>query len=66
MPNPKTSNPHLRPEALAERWGVAPKTLANMRTAGTGPTYVKIGGSVRYPLDAVEAYEADNTVQAVA
>lgn len=64
------SNPMRRlltPSALAERWSISSKTLANNRTRGTGPAFVRInGGTVRYPLDAVEAYERANTVQAVA
>ncbi|WP_420846583.1 helix-turn-helix transcriptional regulator [Nocardioides jishulii] len=55
----------MRPEALAERWDMTPKTLANWRSAGTGPTFVKIGGMVRYRLADVEAYEAGSRVQAV-
>ncbi|QCX26420.1 helix-turn-helix domain-containing protein [Nocardioides jishulii] len=44
---------------------MTPKTLANWRSAGTGPTFVKIGGMVRYRLADVEAYEAGSRVQAV-
>ena len=35
---------------MAERMGVTVKTLANQRSAGTGPKFVKVGGSVRYPV----------------
>ncbi|QIX28790.1 helix-turn-helix domain-containing protein [Nocardioides sp. JQ2195] len=51
---------------LAERWEVSPGTLANWRARGTGPTYCKIGNSVRYALADVEQYETAGRTQAVA
>ena len=51
----------LKPEQLAIRWGVSPKTLANMRVSGTGPAYIKLKGSVRYPLKTIKAYEIERT-----
>lgn len=52
----------LSPEDLVERWNgvVKPKTLANWRTLGEGhgPTYVKIGNRILYPLSKVLAWEA--------
>jgi len=64
---PRPARRFLTPTALAERWSITTKTLANNRTRGTGPTFVKINGaSVRYPLDAIEAYENTNTIRAVA
>ena len=41
---------YLTPEAMAERLGVTVKTLANQRSAGTGPKFVKVGGAVRHPV----------------
>jgi transcriptional regulator GlxA family with amidase domain len=43
---------------LAERWNISPRTLERWRWTKTGPSYVKIGGRVRYLLTDVEAYEA--------
>ncbi|HEU5037743.1 MAG TPA: helix-turn-helix domain-containing protein [Nocardioides sp.] len=57
---------YLRPEALAERWGVSPKSLANARCRGGGIPYVKIGAAVRYALADVIAYEQSQRVEAVA
>jgi hypothetical protein len=37
---------------------VSSKTLANWRSTGNGPAYVKIGGRVMYPLERVEEWEA--------
>lgn len=33
----------LRPEEFAAMLGLSPRTLANWRSKGNGPTYVKIG-----------------------
>ena len=38
----------LTPEAVAEKLGVAPKTLANWRSMDTGPKHYKVGRFVRY------------------
>lgn len=57
---------HLRPADLAERWAIPTKTLANWRSAGKGPAYIKVGGTVRYTLADVELHEAANRTQAVA
>lgn len=49
---------YLRPEELAQRWGVATKTLAKWRSEGTGPLYIKLStGLVRYSIADVEAFE---------
>lgn len=47
----------LTSDELAERWSCSPRTLANDRSAGVGPAYVKLGKHVRYRLADVEAYE---------
>jgi hypothetical protein len=39
--------------------------LANMRCAGIGPAFVKVGQSVRYRVEDIEAYVNANTVQPV-
>lgn len=57
---------HLTPAELAERWGCTPGHLANLRYAGIGPAYLKLGASVRYPVDGIEQYEAARLVPAVA
>lgn len=33
---------------VAALLGVSPKTLANWRTAGVGPSFFEVGGRVRY------------------
>ena len=47
----RTRTQFLTPAQMAERLGVKPKTLANQRSSGTGPKFVKVGGAVRYPVN---------------
>ena len=44
----------LTPEQMAARLKVSGKTLANMRSLGRGPAFVKVGSRVRYPVDPPE------------
>ncbi len=50
----------LTPAQLAERWSVQVGSLANMRSQGRGPGYLRLGASVRYLLADIEAYEQAN------
>jgi len=47
---------------LAERWQMDAKSVANLRTKGTGPKYIKLGSErtapVRYRLEDIVDYEA--------
>lgn len=49
----------LTPYDLCKRWGkaVTPKTLANWRSLGLGPEYMKLQGRVVYPVEGVRRYE---------
>lgn len=49
---------HMDQTDLAERWNISARTLERWRWIGEGPRYVKLGGRVRYRLEDVEAYEA--------
>ena len=50
--------PELLTDAqLAERWQLSRGTLANQRSQGRGPAYLKIAGRVRYRRSDIEAYE---------
>lgn len=53
------NNQFLTPQQVADRYGkaITPRTLANWRSTGQGPDYVKIGGKVMYPLDALLVWE---------
>lgn len=57
MTEPKPT--HLTSAELAERLRIKTKTLANWRTIGHGPRFIK-GRPVLYPLAEVERWEADN------
>lgn len=50
--------PELLTDAqLAQRWQLSRGTLANQRSQGRGPTYLKIAGRVRYRRTDIEAFE---------
>ena len=49
---------YLRPDELAGRWGISPKTLARWRWTGEGPRFLKVSGKVLYRLEDIEAFEA--------
>jgi hypothetical protein len=48
----------LSPADLAARWGVSRNTLANQRSQGRGPRFIRFpNGRIRYPWSAVADYE---------
>lgn len=56
------SDAHLTPKELAARFHVSPGTLAQWRSAGRGPRFMRVGGTgtrgpVLYRVSDVEAYE---------
>ncbi|MBN8949852.1 helix-turn-helix domain-containing protein [Rhizobium sp. 60-20] len=55
----------LTPEEVSERYrgGVSIGTLRNWRAMKIGPSFVKIGKAVLYPIDALEAWDESNRVQ---
>jgi hypothetical protein len=48
---------NLLPTEAAERLRVSVGTLANWRTAGEGPKFLKFGRRVLYPVPELEAFE---------
>jgi len=57
-PDESSSETDLLTDAqLAVRWQLSRGTLANQRSQGRGPAYLKLAGRVRYRLSEVEAYE---------
>jgi hypothetical protein len=48
----------LTESELARRWQVSKKTLQGWRAKGIGPTFLKLGRCVRYPLRNIEAAES--------
>jgi hypothetical protein len=51
---------NLRQKQLANRWLISPRTLEQWRWQGKGPKYLKIGATVVYRLEDIEAFEAEN------
>ncbi len=43
---------------LAARWRLSGRTLERWRTEAYGPPWIVLGGSVRYPVRDILAYEA--------
>jgi hypothetical protein len=54
----------LTPEEVSERYrsGVSVGTLRNWRAMKIGPSFVKIGKAVLYPIDELEAWDEKNKV----
>jgi len=55
----------LTPAELCQRWRskVTEGTLANWRSRGSGPAYVKIEGGILYSLPEVEKFEKKNLIK---
>jgi hypothetical protein len=55
---------YLTPGQVSARYDGAysTKTLANWRSQRRGPTFVKLGGRILYPLDRLERWEESNTI----
>jgi hypothetical protein len=55
----------LTPEEVAERYrgGISVGTLRNWRAMRLGPSFVKIGKAVLYPVDDLDAWDEKNKVQ---
>ncbi len=46
----------LTDEQVSELSGVKPKTLANWRSKGEGPAFVKVGHQIRYRSEDLKAF----------
>jgi hypothetical protein len=56
---PTMSPTYLTQVELAVRWRISPRTLERWRWAGEGPRFIKIGGLVRYRLEDIDGFEAE-------
>ena len=54
----------LTPEEVSERYrgGISVGTLRNWRAMRVGPTFVKVGKAVLYPIRSLDAWDEKNTV----
>jgi hypothetical protein len=48
---------HLSAKELALRWNMKDRTLEQWRWFGCGPSFLKLGGNVRYRLSDIERFE---------
>ena len=55
----------LTPKEAAQRIGLASGHLANLRSRGTGPAFLKLGRKVMYTLGDVDAWVASKRVTMV-
>lgn len=53
---------HLTTEELALRLGRSPRTVEDWRLDRKGPPYIRVGGTVRYRLADIEAWEKSRLV----
>nr|CUV26855.1 conserved protein of unknown function [Ralstonia solanacearum] len=55
---------YLTPQQVSDRYAgrISPRTLANWRSAGTGPRFLRLGGRILYALNDLAAWEARHTV----
>lgn len=48
---------YLTSKELAQRWRLSEQTLANWRTGGKGPPFIRVGARVLYPMEGINAQE---------
>lgn len=54
-----TPESYLTEKDLAKRWNLSTKTLQRWRIRHKGPTYLKLGGGVRYKPDNIREFEEE-------
>jgi len=50
----------LTQRELADRWSCSLRTLQRWRSLDEGPGFVRLGGSIRYPIADVLSFESNN------
>ncbi|WP_232476350.1 helix-turn-helix transcriptional regulator [Flavisphingomonas formosensis] len=60
-----THSKFLTPDEVAERYqgGLSVGTLRNWRAMRIGPSFVKVGKAVLYPVEELDAWDEKNKVQ---
>lgn len=51
------SSSYLTSKEVAGRWRLSDQTLANWRSAGKGPPFIRVGTRVLYPIEGIHAFE---------
>lgn len=59
------SRKYLTPAEVSERFGnrISVRTLANWRYLGTGPKFTRLGGRILYPMETLDEWERNRTVE---
>jgi len=52
-----TANHLLTGRELAQRWGRSETAISLSAAVGVGPSYIKVGGAVRFPVEEVLRFE---------
>ena len=62
---PTTRHQSLVDERAAAKWlgDLAPRTLANWRSQGRGPRFIRVGRLIRYDIGDLEVYLASRIVE---
>jgi hypothetical protein len=53
----------LTQQEVAARWKCSLRKLQRLRTSDAGPNFVRLGGSIRYLLDDIFAFENSHRVK---
>jgi len=61
-----STEPLLKPSTVASLLQVSTNTLAALRNAGTGPPYLRLGSSIRYRGEDVDAWAVSSMAAMVA
>lgn len=51
----------LTSKEVADRWRLSDQTLANWRSGGKGPPFIRVGSRVLYPVEGIHAFEKLST-----
>ena len=67
MPDPTKNETEkfLTQSHLADRWGCSLRTLQRWRKGVNGPAFLRLGGSIRYRLVDILAFEDRNRMSGV-
>lgn len=66
MDDAHTKAQMLNEKEVAARWSISPRTLQAWRLKGGGPRFVRLGRAVRYMVQELEQWVANQTKQSTA
>jgi predicted DNA-binding transcriptional regulator AlpA len=53
----------MTPKQIATLLSIHEQSLQRMRTQGTGPVFIQVGGAIRYQMSAVQEWLEQNTAR---